>query len=162
MKMLVLTFGVFLGVSQVQAGTPIVWWTATSLQKIQATDPVPSSLLRTVQIYAARNEFEPFQIVMRSESASLSGIDVDCSDFRTAAGSLITKDNVVIYAEQYYSVTKPSLATGTPGDYPDALIPRIDQYMYERRNAFPLTLKNTRNQAVWIEVYVPQNAVSGD
>src|SRR5215831_13537033 len=118
MKMLVLTFGVFLGVSQVQAGTPIVWWTATPLQKIQATDPVPSSLLQTVQIYAARNEFEPFQIVMRSESASLSGIDVDCSDFRSAAGSLISKDNVVIYAEQYYQVTKPSLANGTPGDYP--------------------------------------------
>ena len=50
---------------------------------------------------------------------------------------------------------------GETGEWPDPLIPRIDSYYQERRNAFPFQLAAGHNQSVWVDVYVPTGTRAG-
>jgi len=150
-------------VSGVYAMRPpsLKWWIADSLQKITPGESAPPQLLKRADIFAARNEFEPFQLVLHADNEDAGGVDIRCSDLRSVGGEKISSANITIYAEQFLDVTRPSLASGTPGLWPDALIPRIDRYANERRNAFPLVVRRSRNQPLWIEVYVPETALPG-
>jgi hypothetical protein len=80
---------------------PFIWWTTHPLAKVKPLDPVPKVLAKSVDLYAGRNEFEPFQIVLRATSKDLSGVDIDFSDFRTAYGAGISAKNVTVYREEY-------------------------------------------------------------
>jgi hypothetical protein len=150
----------------IQAGSsavaPLTWWVANPLEKVKALDPAPSELLKSADLYAARNEFEPFQIVLRTDGADVPGIDVECSDLRTTRDGEIAKDNITIYEEQFMNITRPSSASGVPGLWPDALVPRIDRYAHERRNAFPFRLIRGSNQPLWIEIFVPAASPPGE
>src|SRR5579862_7317393 len=160
-----LRFFLLLFLLSIQAGssavTPLTWWVVSPLEKVKAMDPPPPELLKSADLFAARNEFEPFQIVLRTEGPDVQGIDVDCSNLRTSGGDEIAKDNITIYAEQFMNVTQPSVASGEPGLWPDALVPRIDRYAHERRNAFPFNVIRGSNQPLWIEIFVPANAAAG-
>jgi Domain of unknown function (DUF4091) len=147
------------------AGEPpeFKWWIADSLSKIRPLDPFPGSPLKIAALYAGRNEFEPFQIVLRADDDSdVADIDIRVSDLRTSQGAEISRGNITAYCERYLNITKASAAAGSPGQWPDALIPRTDRYANERRNAFPLAIRRGRNQPLWIEVYVPENALPGE
>jgi hypothetical protein len=49
----------------------------------------------------------------------------------------------------------PSSIEGRSGEWPDPLVPRVDTYDHEPRNAFPFKLVKRRNQSIWFDVYVP-------
>ena len=137
------------------------WWIADSMEKIRPHDTQPSPPSRRAEIAAGRNEFQSFQIVLRADLEDIDGVDLDLSDFRTKHGELISNRNVTVYSEQYLNLSRPSSSEGAPGLWPDPLIPRIDRYANEKRNAFPLRLERGRSQALWIELYVPPSTVPG-
>jgi len=139
----------------------LAWWTTHALEKIRPSDREPEQPSHTVKIFAARNEFEPFQIALRTESQDIDGVDVDVTDLRGPGGAAISKDNIYIYREQYLNLTIPSSMMGGTGDWPDPLIPRIDRYANEKRNAFPFKLIDGRTQPVWVDVYVPPSSPAG-
>src|SRR5579863_7207371 len=142
---------------------PFRWWIADSLLKIGPLDPFPESAVRSAALYAGRNEFEPFQIVLRADDdKDVADIDIRVSNLRTSLGAEIPGNNITVYFEEFLNVTQPSLMDGSPGLWPDALIPRTDRYANERRNAFPFAVKRGRNQPLWIEVYVPETAQPGE
>lgn len=149
----------------VQAGSsavaPLTWWVANPLEKVKALDPAPSELLKSADLYAARNEFEPFQIVLRTEGDDVPGVDAECSSLRTPHGDEIASANITIYEEQFMNITRPSSGSGESGLWPDALIPRVDRYAHERRNAFPFSVIRGNNQPLWIDIFVPVNATPG-
>ena len=62
--------------------TAFIWWTAHALEKIRPYAAVPDKPQNSVQISAARNEFESFQIVFRSES-DLEGVDIQVLRIQT-------------------------------------------------------------------------------
>lgn len=140
---------------------PFTWWTTHPLTKVRPLDPIPGSLVKSVDLYAGRNEFEPFQIVLRTKSKDLSGVDITFSDFRSAEGAAISAKNITVYLEEFVKLQSPSSAEGGDGLWPDPLIPRIDRYANEARNGFPFTLRRERNQPLWVEVYVPVTAHPG-
>jgi hypothetical protein len=140
----------------------VEWWTADALIKVHPYDPPPKQPALPATVEAARNEFEPFQIVLRGDSADLEGVDVEVTDLRGARGAVIPRRNVHIYLEQYVSVRLASSSEGHAGDWPDALVPRVDEFAHERRNAFPFALRRGRNQPLWVEIYVPPDAQPGD
>src|ERR1041385_2862290 len=140
---------------------PFTWWTTHPLAKVKPLDPVPSVPVKSVELYAGRNEFEPFQIVLRVKSKDLSGVDIDFSDFRTAEGAEISGKNVTVYLEEFVNLKRPSSIEGGEGLWPDPLIPRVDRYTNEARNAFPFTVRRDRNQPLWVEVFVPVTAHPG-
>jgi hypothetical protein len=141
---------------------PFQWWIADSLTKIRPLDPFPDSPVGSAALYAGRNEFEAFQIVLRADEKDAADIDIRVSDLRTSQGAEISRNNVTAYFEQYLNVTRPSVIGGAPGLWPDALIPRTDRYANERRNALPFAVRRGRNQPVWIEVYIPETAQPGE
>src|SRR5205823_9322476 len=110
---------------------------------------------------AARNEFEAFQVVFRAESADVDGIDLYVSDFKGPGKAAISRNNITIYFERYLDLPQPSSIEGAAGEWPDPLIPRIDRYFGERRNAFPFKLPSRHDQPIWVEVYVPTSTEAG-
>ena len=110
---------------------------------------------------AAGNEFEPFQIILKSQSADIADVDLDVTDLRNSGNHVLSKSNITTYFERYLDLNKPSSIDGGDGEWPDPLIPRIDRYAKERRNAFPFRLLRGRNQPLWIEVYIPPNTPAG-
>ncbi len=140
---------------------PLTWWTTHPLAKVKPFDPVPTMPVKRVDLYAGRNEFEPFQIVLRAKSKDLSGIDIEFSDFRTVQGAEISRKNVTVYLEGFVNLKRPSSIEGGDGLWPDPLIPRVDRYANETRNAFPFTVQRGRNQPLWVDVFVPAAARPG-
>lgn len=71
-----------------------------------------------------------------------------------------------MYREAFINVTTPSREHprgGEKGLWPDALIPiGRDRYFGERRSGAPFDVRPCSNQAVWIEILVPDNASAGD
>jgi len=54
-------------------------WTTTPAQKVFKDDPIPSATGSDVSVYIAKNEFEPFQIVVKPLTSGK--IDINIQDF---------------------------------------------------------------------------------
>jgi hypothetical protein len=137
------------------------WWTTNPLVKVRPTDLPPSGAPQAAQLYAARNEFEPFQLVLRSDLRDIPNMDVQISDLAGQDGASIASRSFTIYFEKYLNLAYSSTQPGPGGEWPDPLIPKVDRYTGEARNAFPFTLKRGRNQPIWIELYVPPDTPAG-
>ncbi|OFV94287.1 MAG: hypothetical protein A3F68_08795 [Acidobacteria bacterium RIFCSPLOWO2_12_FULL_54_10] len=139
----------------------LTWWTTHALIKVRPNDTAPAGSSRSAELFAGRNEFEPFQVVLRVDQSDLEDVDVQVSDLSGPSGGSITRDNITIYLEGYLNLESPSSIEGDAGEWPDPLFPRVDRYAGERRNAFPFRLRRGRNQPVWIEIYVPPGTSPG-
>jgi hypothetical protein len=144
------------------ADRTIISWTTDALVKVRPSDAIPSQPAHEVHLWAARNEFEPFQIVLRADKQAVHDVDVEVTDLAGGPGTIPAKDNITIYLEKYIHLAMPSSIEGEAGDWPDALIPRIDRYAGQRRNGFPTPLSARKNQPVWIDVYVPLATPPGE
>jgi Domain of unknown function (DUF4091) len=140
----------------------IRWRVADSLEKVKAADPFPAVLIKNATLTAARNEFEPFQLILRTDEKEVADLDIQISDLHGTQGVIAARKNIAIYLEEFLDIDKPSMLGGPAGLWPDPLIPRIDRFTQERRNAFPFSLHRGRNQPLWIEVYVPESARPGN
>lgn len=147
-------------------GGGLAVWTTHALEKVRpdALPPArsPGAPAPGVAISAARNEFEPFQLVLRSGERPVHGVDVTLSDLYAEAGDgTIESRHGSVYLERFLRLETPSVAGAEVGEWPDPLVPRVDAYAGERRNAFPFDLAPERSQPVWVEVYVPTDAAPG-
>lgn len=165
-----------------------IWW-ETGMAKLRMKnggpegDPVPehADLCQGdkcarggVRISAAQNEFEPFQIFIAAEKDELRGVDVTISDLvqeTEKEGYRISSrlpGPIMIYRQHYLLIEKPTTSEAQPGAWPDALIPKVDEYFGERRSipgegrpAFPFDVHRGMKQGIWVDVYVPPDAPPG-
>ena len=144
-----------------ERGPGFKMWATDALRKIRPKDPPPSASGMELRLSAARNEFEPFQVVLRSDGSDIDGVDVEVSDFAGPGASVLHRGRVSLYFERYMNLKIPSSVEGEAGEWPDPLIPKIDSYHGEKRNAFPFRLARGRNQPLWIEIYVPPQTTPG-
>src|SRR5262245_804321 len=79
------------------------WWTIHAMAKIQPWEKLTFEMAQPAQIAAGRNEFEPFQIILRAPDADVEVLDAAPSDLRGAKGT-IDRRNVRIYSERYVSL----------------------------------------------------------
>jgi hypothetical protein len=86
---------------------------------------------------------------------------VQVSHFRGPNGRVLPKGNITVYLERFVDVKIPSSVEGGTGEWPDPLVPQVDRYDHEKRNAFPFRLVHGRNQPLWIEVYIPPSTDPG-
>jgi hypothetical protein len=136
------------------------WWVTHATAKTRPGDPVPTKFAQKIDLHAARNEFEAFQIVLHSTDP-LAGLDVVVPDLSDGQGRTIPATSIKTYLVGTVPVTRPSREHGATGDWPDPLLPRVDSWFQEKRNAFPFALSPRRNQAVWIEAYIPRDTRAG-
>lgn len=153
--------GVFLVIFSTfkEAGAMAVW-TENATAKIRPNTP-PKLSRKNVVLKAAKNEFEPFQLIVHADGGNLSGVDVTVSNLSDGRGNAIPSGAIMIYKEAFINITTQSTTQGATGEWPDALIPKKDEYAGEVRNAFPFSLSSGRNQPVWIEVYIPPTLPAG-
>jgi len=146
--------------SQSTTGNEFLWWVAPPVVKVRPLDRPPAALQQSAEISAARNEFESVQLVLRSPQP-MSGLDIQVSALSDETGNSIPSSSIQIYLVGFVNVNRPTRVGGDTGEWPDALIPRVDFYYHERRNAFPFQLAAGRNQPIWIDVYVPNGTRAG-
>ncbi|HFC54271.1 MAG TPA: DUF4091 domain-containing protein [Gammaproteobacteria bacterium] len=119
-----------------------------------------------VRLYAARNETEPFQIVVAAGGRGVEVRDLVVSELAGPAGATIS--GAVRYREHYVTVSTPSpLSQYPPGEYPDALIPFQDPaggapLGAARYAALPVRVAAGENQPFWIDLHVPRQAPAGE
>lgn len=133
----------------------------TSNLKVRPADQPPTAA--GAKLFAAKNEFESFQVVMTSSGATSTGVSVKLSKpLGGPSGAVIPAGNVVLYAERYHEVGTASNTEGGAGRWPDPLVPAVDTYFGEQRNAFPMQVPVGESRVVWVDVLVPEGAVAGD
>ncbi|HZP84420.1 MAG TPA: glycoside hydrolase domain-containing protein [Chthonomonadaceae bacterium] len=149
---------------------PIVW-TVSGMERVGRRDAPDHS--RRIELFAARGEYEPFQIVVRAPEGGLTDVRCAVSDLRGPGGSVLPKENLTLYREHYIEVkqSSPTWKGGAarplpPGWYPDALIPFVDPATGKppqaaRFQAVPFTLDAGTNQPLWVDVFVPRDARPG-
>jgi hypothetical protein len=136
-------------------------WVTDSMQKVHQDIGKPGSVHWAI-LSAAKNEFGDFQVHVQAGGSTIS-LGVTVSDLVNAqTGTHISHlTNIIVYREGYMNITTRSNAIGALGLTPDILIPAIDPYYHQARNAFPFTIAAHQNQSAWIDVLVPPGAPSG-
>ena len=139
-----------------------IWWAEGTYKVFRETD-APKSKADAIKISAARNEYEPFQLVLRPtvEVPELNFVDV--SDFKSNSGSVISAKNVEVNLVEYVKVEKPTDRLGHVGMYPDPL-PAWGGHRATGDSGAgeaSLVLKPGQNQPFWCTVYVPPNTPAG-
>ncbi len=124
-------------------------WVAPPVEKILKTQMPPVDAA-PLHIQAAQDEFEPFQLVIRSPSAQ--SLPVTISNF-TQGSETIPAANVTLHRVDYVPITQLSDDFGRLGDWPDPLYP----VAMGSDVAFPAN----QNQPLWFTVHVPRDAAPG-
>ena len=136
----------------------------------------------TVEIKAARNEVESFQVVVAAREESISIVKVEISDLVGQDGSKIAGANIRLFREEYIRVRMSTpRAELPPGLYPDPLVPfdpetgkPIEPLTSTSKRwgepatisghdmyAVPFEVFKGQNQAIWVDVHVPKDVAAG-
>src|ERR1700732_959893 len=148
-----------------QARGPVVW-TASGMDRVGQTAAARKKT--TAGLFAARGEYEPFQVVVRAPVGGLRNATFWIGDLKGPHGHVITRSNLTVYREHYVHVehgspvpknmARPPLG---PGWYAEALIPEVNDTANRRLRAFPFDLEAGRNQPIWVDIFVARDAVAG-
>jgi Ca2+-binding RTX toxin-like protein len=131
---------------------------------------VDASVPAAASLEAAQNEFESFQIAIKTGATAIPALRVDPSGdlTRDGGGGTIPTSGassaMTVYREAFYNITNPpgtSDAEGGLGRWPDALIPAIDPYYGETRNAFQYAQGPNSTETAWIDIHVPAGQLPG-
>lgn len=128
-----------------QSNSSYQFWTAPPSYRVFKNDSVPAGNGSGVKVYAARNEFEPFQLVVRPTSSGSVSVNID--DF---GGGISTS----IYQVKYVPVSQASDNLGKTGPYPDPLWPIA--------GGDTVALTANENTSFWFSVSVPASAAAGE
>ncbi len=120
-------------------------WTTPPSVRVFKDASVPAATGSEVKVYAARNEFEPFQVVVKPVASGSVAVSID------SFGSGITAE---LYQVKYVNITQVSDSLGRTGPYPDPLWPIT--------NGATVALTANENTAFWFSVFVPSGTPSGD
>ncbi|MDM8554290.1 DUF4091 domain-containing protein [Desulfococcaceae bacterium HSG7] len=121
------------------------FWTTTPAERVFKDDAVPTATGAEVKVYAAQNEFEPFQVVVKPSSSG--GAIINIGDL---GGGIETE----IYQVKYVNIAQATDSLGKTGDYPDPLWPV--------EKGASVSLSANVNTAFWFSVKVPKATASGD
>lgn len=135
---------------------------AGSTTVVRPNDAAPAT--SSADITALQNEFESFQVVVAAGATAVQTLDfLPPTPLAGANGTSIPASAITVYREAYYNVATESDGelSSSKGRYPDALIPDVDPWFGENRNAFPTSVPALENRAAWIDVQVPMSQAPG-
>ncbi len=127
----------------------------------------PAAAGRSVQIAAARGEWESFQVLVRTDEP-VAGVNVEPGDLAGPGGAVLRAADAVLYRQHQLHITVPTYRNDKfqPGWYPDALIPFRHPATGKplegaRFVAAPFDLPAGETHGFWIDVCVPPKSPPG-
>jgi MYXO-CTERM domain-containing protein len=129
-------------------------------QKIRPTDPPPASS-SSIALSCAENEFCAFQIAVSASGAAATVSGLSVADLTGPSGKTLTGSSALVYREGFLDIATTSNSAGATGEWPDPLIPDVDAFYGETRNAFPSAVAAGQTQAFWVELHVPADQIAG-
>jgi len=121
------------------------FWTTPPSERVFKDSAVPTGSGSGIKVYAARNEFEPFQLVVKPSSSGNVTVTI---------GSFGSGIQVEMYQVKYVNVITATDSLGRTGPYPDPLWP------LENGATVPLTANE--NTSFWFSVSVPPGTAAGE
>lgn len=140
-------------------------WTVQGTVRLNRDAPAGAE--RSVRLSAARNEWESFQILLRTDQA-VSGVNVEPADLVGPAGAILKADDAEVYRQHQLELSEPSYRNSAfkPGWYPDPLIPLrhplTRRKLQGRFTAAPFDLPAQQTHGFFIDVHVPASAAPGE
>ncbi|MBN1387394.1 MAG: DUF4091 domain-containing protein [Bacteroidales bacterium] len=125
-----------------------VWW-CEGAYKVMRDTPVPSVHGDTIILWSARNEYEPFQVVVKPASR-VENCRISLTDL-ISDNKIIDKQLISIRKVEYVHVTKPTDNYGYQDYWPDPL-PEVNE---------PVKAFGGENTTFWITVYIPEESPAG-
>jgi hypothetical protein len=128
----------------------------------------PAGTTQTVALAAARNEWESFQILLRSD-APVRGVTIEPGNLKGPRGAVIRASDAVLYRQHQLELTLPTHRNDNfkPGWYPDPLIPFRHPLTKQplpadaRFKAVPFDLPANETHGFWVDIFAPKNATPG-
>ena len=118
----------------------------------------------TVTLGSARNEYVAFQIGIHADKDELQNVTVIPADLKGPGKAVIPAANIDLFVEHYLNVTVSSRSDEknlfkdcTTGEHPTQMVP-----FTAKKFGAPFTVGAGRNQPVWVDIYVPEDATPGD
>jgi hypothetical protein len=153
----------------IQASQSLNVWTSSPAAKIQPT--THPGIEKTIVLEGALGSYESYQVVV-SASTALTGVNASASDLTDSAGHRILSSNLTFFREAFIDFTgvvenepgnQPAPKNSPTGDnrVPDPLIPFMDPYTPGRAVGAPFNVAAGQNQPVWLDVYIPADAIAG-
>lgn len=138
------------GYLSAQDNVATVWW-AEGAYKVIKDDPPPRKGASEIRLTCARNEHEPFILVIRPKQR-MEDIRVEMLPLRNRKGTERPGLEVSLCRVEYVRVAVPTDEFGKVGDWPDPLPPCDGK----------LSAPPGENQSIWVTVYVPAEAAAGE
>lgn len=127
-----------------------VWWAPSSAAKIQPNTPAPTAAGIAVQIFCARNETEPAQLVLHSQKA-MKAVRLSCQGLPGPNGTVFPPDRIEFLHLSYLWLERASDSQSKAGPWPDPLIPLTRA----------IDLEGGTNHVFWVRVSVPKQTRAG-
>jgi hypothetical protein len=156
---------------QIPAASAPAVWVVSSLTRVLPGDPPGPQT--TAHLFAARGEYQAFQIALRAPASGLTLQNAQASDLTSGSGHSLSRSGITLYREHYVHVDtgspdwRGSNRPLGPGSYPDALIPFLDPHTGaplsgSAYRAAPFTVAPHGTLTVWVDVRVDRGASPGD
>ncbi|MFA6714981.1 MAG: glycoside hydrolase domain-containing protein [Victivallales bacterium] len=128
--------------------------TADSLEKITDSTVNKIKISKRIDISAARNEYESFQLMIIPVQKKIKQVSFSISDLKQADGNaVINKNRVAIKKIEFVKTENSSYKPDYKGLCPDILLPvKTVSVLNEKRSWHPY----------WITLHVPPDAVPGN
>ena len=152
-----LAASVLLGAAAASAA-PLVYG-ESAMVKVHPNTPPHAA--QAVDVSGARNEFVSFQVVVNGNDTGASNVRASFPGV-TGPGGTLGGEDLTLYREAYLNITQTSTPDVATGQWPDGLIPDVDEIAHEKRSAFPFNVPAHESRTVWIDVHVPAGEAVGD
>jgi len=150
-------------------GGPLSVWVVSDSREL-TTDSEPlleneiySASRETIELSAAINETVSFQVGLRTSNPPAGPFNIQITDLNGPAGKLAARQAASIYRVHYVRVERfgswyPARTgkAATPQSFPDVLVP-----WEAPRGGGPLRLDQTRNEIIWVDLFVPPTTEPG-
>lgn len=162
---IIVVLGILLTLDLSPLNAALEVWTVTETRHVLRSEKPGNT--REVKLSAARNEWESFQVFLRSDQA-MTGVNLEPGELRNAAGNTIPVANIHLYRQhQLFLDTGTYRNTNFHADwYPDPLIPfahpLTGKKLEGRIQAVPFQLPANETHGFWVDVYVPASTVPGN
>jgi hypothetical protein len=120
--------------------------------KIMRDQPFPETFINRIDLSAARNEYESFQLVVLPFGKDIHDLEIQAGDLYNNEGAGLSGDKITVSLVDYNLIDWQADYVADKGWHPDPLLPVSG----------PVSISGTQLcQPFWITVYVPPDTPAG-